>query len=418
MNFIITAIDSGVYKHYRVSVESGTATVTPIPELDVYQEPLRFIPTGDSILFYAVGQSDLYKAALDFSEITAYEFSGAKLLMGGIYDGISGKVKIASLTKDSFSILNITWSEISPAVTVKELDTALSLTGIPYAVYFEPYSGTHIIAGSARTVVGTATGFRDIFIPEGSAVKAVGPDAVVYIDDPLNSAFVGRSYLESDTPVVPLWETEVDKYCINEVSEAYDFGLYCCGSSDTELRHYDRITGKLVETISTSISGIFLSMSPTDIRVKDTSLSLSSEEIDIGDMAPVVGNDTSLVEITSEGGDDILRITLPNDIYASVEEGVWEKKELSVVCLEDVAKELSIHPYVKITGNQTKTMTVVSGRTGQSESIPVSWNGVLPSTAEIPVKISEDVAGAFDKNVVITAGNASTRTVQLTGTFV
>ena len=240
----------------------------------------------------------------------------------------------------------------------------------------------------------------------------------MYIDDPLNSAFVGRSYQESDTQVVPLWETEVDKYSINEVSEAYDFGLYCFGSSDTDLRHYDRITGKIVETISTSISGILLSLSLIDIRVKDTNLSLSSEEIDLGDTAPIVGNDTGQIAITSEGGDDILRITLPNDIYASVEEGIWEKKELSVGCLEDVAKDLSIHPYVTTPGNQTKSMTIVSGRTGQSMSIPVSWNGVWPSIAEIPVKISEAAAGAFDKNVEITAGNASTRTVKLTGTFV
>lgn len=410
MRFIITSLYGEAYRHYFCDIESGSAVTEVIPELDPYQGVPVFIPTEDNIFFYIPGTGVLYKASSDFSEIVPFELSGAQLLKGGVFDGTTGNIRIAVLTEDGFSIKNILWSETDPIIISEDISRALALTGIPYAVYFEPYGYRIIVCGSHKSVSVSGSGFT--VIPVSGRVRTAGPSDILYVSG--DSAVKALSY-SSDGASEYLWETAVD-HSTDIIVETYDFRLII--PSGSNLKVYDRTTGELDQDLSITIEGDAVGLSCLDIRFPECSISQSDNIVDMGEIAPVTGNDTADTGITVTGCGDTVKVILPEDMYGSVVAGVWNKESFFLDCIDGVPAVLSLHPFVRNPGTGSGTVLLISGRTGRSYSAVLSWKGVWAASAVIPVKITSDVPGLFDKEVVLTAGNSTVRKIRLTGTFI
>jgi len=416
MNFILTSVSGGVYKHYSCSLDNSDVILEHIPELDPYQGSFVFVPAPDFIMFYLEGSDVLYRASLDFSVIVPFNLSGHSLLKGGIYDGITGRIRFSALTQDSFDLLNITWAEGSYPVIIREdISSVMALTGAPHAVYYDGYAGRYIIQGSARSVAGTAGSFTVIPLQRDRRVIAAGPEDMFYTYDPYSGLLSGEHYITDLAIQDTIWNSTVD-HGVSSAVESYDHRLYIPDGKSVFC--YDRTTGNFIETYEVTIDGNISALSLSEPRALISDITVDPVSVDMGGVAPVTGNNVEQTLLSLSGAGDVLMITVPSGLYISIEPGVWITDTVVFYVPSESELTIVIHPYVKTPGRGSAELVIVSGRTGKTVTVPVMWQGEWQSSAELPIVITSDTSGIFDKSITLTAGNGTIRYIRLTGTFV
>lgn len=416
MNFILTSVSEEVYKHHRCSLDNGEVIMEHIPELDPYQGSFIFVPAPDHVLFYLEGSAVLYRASSDFSGITSFNLPGHSLLKGGVYDGITGRIKLSALTQDSFDLLRIVWeSGADPVIIREDVSSVMSQTGIPQAVYYDCYAGRYLINGSARTVAGVPGAFNIVPVQRDRRVVAAGPEDMFYTYDPYSGILSGEHYISELAIQDNRWENTVD-HGVPAVMESYDHRLYI--PDGLTVSCYDRVTGAFIEIYEISVSGNIAALSLSEPRFMPSDITADPVSVDMGEVAPVTGNNVEQTVLSLSGADDVLMITIPSGLYISIDPGVWITDTVVFYVPAESEITIGVHSYVKTPGMGSAEFVIVSGRTGKTVTVHVVWSGVWQSSAVIPVMITADNPGIFDKSIALTAGNGTIRYIRLTGTFV